>query len=414
MRLWHNNPMSRPEAPLLDETVATPIPPRLHLSYLDGVRGLAALYIVAHHAYMEGRGDEKGLSPWIDLATQWLYPGPSAVGVFIVLSGFCLMLPVVRSTDGRLPGGLRDFLRRRARRILPPYYAAMALSLLLIAFVPDLGCMMPNSRWNNSLPAFQPGVLLSHLFLLHNLNADWLWKIDYPMWSVSTEWEIYFVFGLVLLPLWKRFGFWGVLLVTFVLAKLLDPTFHYAAFVYLFLFALGMTGAEIGFPKGSASERRLSSVPWGGLAAGLGALFALTFPFCASNAFSQAIFLSDDLVGLATMCLLVYGAREIQEGHACAPVMRILQSRPIVMLGTFSYSLYLCHAPLLALLNIARRHAHLSNGEAIALLLGLGLPLCLFASYIFYLAFERPFLRSARLAPQPLTPAAGPTPAPPV
>ena len=57
-----------------------------------------------------------------------------------------------------------------------------------------------------ALPAFTPGVIVSHLLLIHNFNPDWHSKIDYPMWSVATEWQIYFLFPLVLLPVWKRFG----------------------------------------------------------------------------------------------------------------------------------------------------------------------------------------------------------------
>src|SRR5436853_35532 len=63
--------------------------------------------------------------------TGWLYFGHFGVVVFIVLSGFCLMLPVVRG-DGTLRGGIAAFFKRRTLRIVPPYYVAIGLSLLLI------------------------------------------------------------------------------------------------------------------------------------------------------------------------------------------------------------------------------------------------------------------------------------------
>ncbi len=131
-----------------------PAPPRLRLDYLDGLRGLAALYVVMHHAYY-GLTAEASLPPLAAHLTYWLYLGRSAVDVFIVLSGYCLMLPIIRS--GRLSGGSGGFLRRRARRILPPYYAALGVSLLVIAVLPPLHDLShPDALWNEALPAFTP------------------------------------------------------------------------------------------------------------------------------------------------------------------------------------------------------------------------------------------------------------------
>ena len=110
------------------------------------------------------------------------------------------MLPVARSADGALRRRVESSIfRRRAWRILPPYYATLVCLAALIALIPGL-------PWELSFAAWTPGVIASHLFLLHNLRSSWTGKIDPPMWSVATEWQIYFVFALFLLPLWRRFG----------------------------------------------------------------------------------------------------------------------------------------------------------------------------------------------------------------
>jgi peptidoglycan/LPS O-acetylase OafA/YrhL len=106
---------------------------RLRLGFLDGLRGLAALYVMFAHVYYL-QSAEVGRLHWhlpraVWLATGWAAAGRSAVAIFIVLSGFCLMIPVARSADGTISGGVWEYLKRRARRILPPYYAAMAFSL---------------------------------------------------------------------------------------------------------------------------------------------------------------------------------------------------------------------------------------------------------------------------------------------
>ena len=48
------------------------------------------------------------------------------------------------------------------------------------------------------MPVSSSGSLLSHLFLLHNLNASWIYDFNGTLWSIATEWQIYFVFALLL------------------------------------------------------------------------------------------------------------------------------------------------------------------------------------------------------------------------
>ena len=117
------------------ETTVPPTPhPRLHLGYIDGLRGLAAIYVVIYHCnYVTTMicGFSTGL---VKFAVMPLNYGHQAVDLFIVLSGFCLMLPALR--DGyQLRGGFKTFLAKRARRILPPYYVAIVLSLTQVAML---------------------------------------------------------------------------------------------------------------------------------------------------------------------------------------------------------------------------------------------------------------------------------------
>ena len=164
-------------------------PSGLRLEYLDGLRGLTALYVVLFHCRSEftWRQADGGFSPLLRAATEWMNFGHYAVVVFIVLSGYCLMLPVVRSRDEALAGGFWGYLKRRARRTLPAYYGAIAFSLLLIAAFPALRQQV-GAQWDRCLPAFQTDVLLAHLLMLHNLRFAWHQTIDAPLWSMATEW----------------------------------------------------------------------------------------------------------------------------------------------------------------------------------------------------------------------------------
>ena len=139
--------------------------PRFH--FLDGLRGLAALEVVLIHVKQVMTWSNRGTSlpHRVELATVWMDWGHYAVDVFIVLSGFCLMLPVARNVDGQLQGSLADYIKRRARRILPPYYASLALALVLCATVPAF--KYPTGRSSDcALPALRADVIASHLLLI--------------------------------------------------------------------------------------------------------------------------------------------------------------------------------------------------------------------------------------------------------
>jgi peptidoglycan/LPS O-acetylase OafA/YrhL len=191
---------------------------RLRLHYLDGLRGLAALYVVMVHInrYM---GEEP---VFLQLIGKTLRYGNFAVAVFIVLSGYVLMLPVARSQSGYLSRGLWDYIQRRSRRILPPYYAALLFSLLIAIIVLGL-IKIFNFHWHESAeygefhPFFSPVDVITHLLLIHNLSRDTLGSINAPMWTVATEWQIYFFFPLLLLPIRRRFGLFSAIISAFLM-----------------------------------------------------------------------------------------------------------------------------------------------------------------------------------------------------
>jgi peptidoglycan/LPS O-acetylase OafA/YrhL len=372
---------------------------RPHLDYLDGLRGLAAIYVVLHHSYMEYayRGDGAGLSSMGRLFTLWLNSGQGPVDVFIVLSGYCLMIPVARTPEGILRGGVQQFLIRRARRILPPYYVALILTLLPQLLFPALR-LSPHwpRHWSDHIPNITSHVIISHLFLLHNLSPYWNWEIDYPMWSIATEWQIYFLFPLLLLPVWRRFGLVPMVILAFAVGTGIDIGWHrvdQAAPWLLGLFALGMAGAVVNFSNTPIVLRIREHTPWIVLFALSLVIFwhfTLHRPACDWN-FNYVL---DGLAGLATVFLLIYTTRHLTERQERATplLVRVMQSRPAVEIGIFSYSLYLIHAPFVALVFHLIQPLHLTPGRMMLLLMGCALPLSLVFAYVFHRIFERPFM----------------------
>ncbi len=362
------------------------------LPYLDGLRALAALFVVVHHAWAQVWPvfEAPHAASWpqgaLLYATGFLYYGHFAVGVFIVLSGFCLMLPSVGT--GALAGGAVSFFCKRARRILPPYFASLALSLVLIA-----SCLGHKSgtHWDNSLPVTWDG-LLAHLFLLHDLWQPH--QINYPLWSIAVEWHIYFLFPLLLVS-WRRLGPLLTTLLAVVLsynAQFLLAGTLFASITpqYFALFVLGMLAATVSFSPDPFWLARRQRPFWAALAGGLAVLL---IGLCWRLGFVRAGAYQADLdyrAGIAAAALLV--------SVSSAPNGRLhafLAWKPLVWLGSFSYSLYLVHAPLLQLVSqyvLVPYGAGWSRGEMFAVMVCGGLPVVVACAYLFFRLAEKPFL----------------------
>ena len=382
-------------------------PVRPHLDFLDGIRALAALYVILGHAFL---GTFQGPRIPYSFLTNWLIYVHFAVDVFIVLSGFCLALPVAR--HGTLRGGALDFFRRRARRILPPFYAAAALSLLLWIVSGMIGAIHHQSKLHPD--AALAGVLLANVFLLQDLFPDANW-VNTPFWSVAVEWKIYFLFPL-LVWIWRRHGLapmlaaaacigYGLMALLHVVRPLLDQ--EHACPWYVFLFALGIWAAQAAASPVEAREERRWLWAAGGLLAAL--LLLLFGPAYCAGAFGWHVRgtdlpVLDTAAGALAAVVLVTLGRGGPAGATQAG-LKALSWRPLTFLGTFAYSLYLLHVPLLlgvqTLLfshgsHFASPLAGLPRLAKFAWLTAVGVPIVVAASYLFFLAFERPFLNTRR------------------
>jgi peptidoglycan/LPS O-acetylase OafA/YrhL len=357
-------------APLKTDTLQTMAN---HLAYLDGLRALSALYVLIHHAILQisaGTSYPYLVRPFVLFFAQGRY----AVDVFIVISGFCLMLPVIRN-QGFLKGNYMDFLRRRARRILPAYYLALALSLVLIY---TLIGKKTGTNWDITIPVTSRD-LITHLTLTQDLFTDTIFKINHTFWSISVECHIYLLFPLLVL-LTRKYGAAAVTVLAVVLSlvlwKLLGKTslnVYGMSPHYLGLFAFGMLAAQIAF-----SQVKLWTIP-----VVLAAIGAYLYPIIGPD-------FTAGLCAAALLAVVASGKFTIGRKFLCWP--------PLVFIGTFAYSIYLIHAPLLQLLSqYVISPLHLPALQGLVLLLAAGIPVIISGSYFFYVLAERPFLNKSRL-----------------
>ena len=375
-----------------------PVRARVRLEYLDGVRGAASFYVMLTHLVLFINPALFRVVSWLTPATAWMRYGRTSVSIFIVLSGYCLMLPVARTADSRIDGGFWPYLLRRARRIMPPYYAALCISLVLM-WIFSSQIVRIGTFWSTMQPV-NAKVVVSHLLLIHNFNNDWISRIDAPMWSVATEWQIYFLFPLVLLPIYRR-STSGMLFAALLIG--LTPIFllhtgETAAPWFTVLFGLGMVGAAINF-TGTAVWRTLKGqVNWSAVCAvavvGVSVWHMLVAPRLGLK--WKADLIEDVITGIATMSLLVACTNNLHTDNK-STIVRCLESKPLLFLGAISYSLYLMHAPILGTFDIAIRTLAPSAGISALLYVVGGAAAAVGITYLFHLAFERPFtLRGAR------------------
>ena len=87
----------------------------------DAFRGIAALAVCLFHMSDCGLGMEI-------IGRAWTYPGQLGVNLFFTLSGFLITRSILLS-ESWAPG---RYFESRARRILPGYYIALMIVLLLV------------------------------------------------------------------------------------------------------------------------------------------------------------------------------------------------------------------------------------------------------------------------------------------
>lgn len=368
-------------------------PSRIRLEYVDGLRALTALYVLIHHEWREIWPYEFHRPPpgMLLYLTGWLNFGHLGVSAFIVISGFCLMLPVLRN-QGVLPGTIRQWLVRRGWRILPPYYAALGLSLLLGK---SLISQATGTIWDGSLHLDRANII-SHLLLVQDIYGPT--RINYVLWSIATEWHIYFIFPLLLL-LWAAAGPRNatviVTVVSYVVYLLLhavgiEPAWFAVVPQYVALFAFGMLAATIVTSQESRWVRLRTSIRWELVAAAMLVVVCVYLALFGDHEYVYA----DYAMGLSVAALLILCGR-----GSNSSLRTLLSFKPLRWVGTFSYSLYLIHAPLIQLLwQYVIHPLHLSDPITFVLLVSIGTPLIVGTAYVFYRLFERPFMRSRRLA----------------
>lgn len=173
---------------------STYLPSKPRYEILDGLRGVAALLVVAFHLF---ETYSKGVTE------QIINHGYLAVDFFFVLSGFV----VGYAYDERLKSGLlstKDFIRRRVIRLHPLVCLGMLIGFLLFYFGggPDFA-QMAQAHWWQLLILLIIGMTMLPVPACMDVRG---WSETYPLngatWSLMLE----YIANLLYIFVFRRFG----------------------------------------------------------------------------------------------------------------------------------------------------------------------------------------------------------------
>ena len=285
--------------------------------------------------------------------------------------------------------------------MLPPYYAALVLSLILARLTMQNHYMMYSKAWTRES-------LASHMMMVHNLFLKYRYSIDAPCWTVAAEWQLYLLFPLVLLPIWRRFGIPALLGVSAALSLLpflcgADAVNYHSW--YIFIFALGMCGAAIQYHDRLQEKRWRKNISWSKIALWLYAAFGLLCiaDFALHNHLIWEYIPNwkrfcgyELLAGTACVALMVYGGQRLHEATDRHPsmVIRFLSHPWLTLIGMFSYSHYLVHFPILFTIRWLTLLMRMPSTYVIFIMYFVAIPISLTAGYLFFLLVEKRFLPS--------------------
>lgn len=318
------------------------------LTALDGLRGLAAVVVLLHHALYTnpdfpgapGGGYAPAGSPmwWISYTPLKLATaGVESVIVFFVLSGLVVTLPVVR----RRGFDWVAYFPRRVVRLMVPVVASVLLAAAWVAAIPQVSTQ-PSSTWlsNSSTPDFSWEYVVKAVDLL---GGDG--QINNPLWSL--RWELAFslllpVFAIAALAVRK---WWMGGLALACALTWLGARAGSAELEYLPAFFVGaVIAVRLDVVRNTADRinRRWFRHPLWALLT-VGSALLLIAPWLVGPGVGRIPELDSALKGLVPLA----AAGLVVAALGWTPLRALFESRPLQFLGAISFSLYLVHVPII-------------------------------------------------------------------
>lgn len=357
---------------------------RARLQGLDGLRGIAILLVVFFHLWIELSGQRvlPTGSPW-----TFLYAGNTGVTLFFLLSGFLVGLPFIKAfANGQLPS-LRLYALHRALRILPPYYIVGLTGIVLTGQTQQL------------LP-----------MLLFSANAFDVGYFSIVWWSLLTEVQFYFLLPFIFIatarsrhriPLLIIFGALFLTAHMLVICKAINPGLNLPdSFEFKFQLILSVFGQLPAFLAGLFLAILYHRYPsrmishFHGIF-GVLALVSLLGVALLPQAREGALIFMWSTPSFIWLESLLWGGIVWIMLNRKPPPLSTIDNRLTRYFGKISFSLYLVHMPILALVLKYLGTSKLLVDFLIAIILSVA------TAQMCYWIVERPFLTLKTKLSQP-------------
>lgn len=299
---------------------------------------------------MDFRKDINGLRAWAVLAVVLFHfnvtefsGGFVGVDIFFVISGFLMTSIIVNSLEQHR-FSFWGFMRARIRRIFPALFVLCVVVLLFGWFVLEgTAYRMLVRHVGSSLLFMSNFKYWREAGYFDDASHD---KLLLHTWSLSVEWQFYMLLPLIFMLVWKIFRQRQAIVVAVI-----------ALFTTSLALSLWLTPQDP-----SASFYLLHTRAWEMLAGGL------VFFFCSRWSLSAGLRRAVGYTGFALIICSIFGLTPnlLWPGYwAILPVLgtalviwantsNVLADNPISQwLGSNSYSIYLWHWPLAAILNFS-------------------------------------------------------------
>lgn len=291
--------------------------------YVHGARGLFAMMIVAYHVLDSERPTYPFAqqSPWRDIAVAL----PFGVELFFAISGFVILGALARAPS------LGAFLRDRVARIGPVLWAS-------VLFMGTVGVVLSRPEFAGKTPGELLLALVTSLLALPGVVP--IWGFHAAAWSISYEFAFYLLCGCAVW-LASRWGTARAALV-WVPAAMLLANFYPRGVPFLAGVLVALGAIE--------RFRPLTRAP-GLLLVAFMACWSLVAELSPDRQWLHATTLvqwAGDArlpVGVIGFWLLLLAFQGIVDGSGL--LGRFLVTRPMLFLGTISYSIYMWHGPVM-------------------------------------------------------------------
>jgi peptidoglycan/LPS O-acetylase OafA/YrhL len=322
------------------------------------------------------------------------------VDVFLVISGFLIVGSLAREATGSGTISLRDFYARRIRRLLP------ASAFVLVATTAATVLLLPLSRWQSTAEGVVASALqVQNWFLALGTGYAGATAAVSPLqhyWSLAVEEQFYLVTPWVLLAAcWvaSRIGrsrascigvaVGGVALLSLVHSVLLSASSHDVAY---FATTTRMWELSVGGLLALAAPwlRLPRAVAQAAVVVGLLAIGWSALTFTTDLAFPGGV---AAIPVLGSALVLLGGLPDGSSAAGPGAYSRVLGWQPFAWVGDVSYSLYLCHWPVIVVF-VARVGHPPTTAQAAVLVAG-----CLLLAWASTRFVERPFRSPSRRVP---------------